>query len=279
MARGRRGGLAGAAAAVAAGAAALLALAAAPSRALAQPYYGSAKSVFAQLEGVAPAKVVRATVFGLKGAAGYTHVMSGRYKVDTGGGESERQNVFLLKCGSRSCTGTRVWGVDGDQVDLVEVIDLEGKPGNIGYRQPARSGGGEWDTTLPSASKRMRWPVLVVRTRREEKGTVDTRYRKAVSGTARHAKLLLVSLRAADVKTLVVLSESTQDVGVSGAGHSTDYRTERGKQRVLDIIAREQRHLDNSSRCKEPDPIEYKLVLKDGRYTRLDTLAHSRGCH
>lgn len=255
--------------------AALATLAVAPSRAVAQPYYGSAESVFAQLERVAKDKVVRATVFGLQGVRDYTHVLSGRYKTDAG----ELQRVFLLKCGARSCTGTRVWGVDGDQVDLVEVLDLEGKPGSIGFRQPERRRGGDWDATLPSASKRMRWPVLVVRTRREEKGTVDTRFRKGVTGTARQAKLLLVSLRAGDARTLVVLSESTEDIGVSGAGHSTEYRTERGKQRALDIIAREQRHLDSSSRCKEPDPIEYKLVLKDGRYSPLDTLAHSRGCH
>ena len=261
----------------AAAAAWLAVLAVAPALARAQPYYGPARTVFAQLQGVSRDQVVEAKVFMLTGVADYTHVLRGQYKVD----DEVLTGVLLLRCGARSCSGTRVLGAGGDKVKLLAVVDLEGKPASLGGNEPPTCcGGAEWDTALPSPGKRLRWPVLVITTLREEMTTALTRGRKEVTGTSRHGRLLLVSLRRADVKDRqLVLSAPTQEIGASGSGRSTSYRTERGKQRALDVIAREQRHLERTSRCREPEPIEYKLVLKDGRYTRLDNLAQSRGCH
>ncbi|MCC6998596.1 MAG: hypothetical protein IT370_28555 [Deltaproteobacteria bacterium] len=252
-------------------------LAALPPVARAQPYYGPAKAVFAQLHRVSRDAVVEAKVFVLPGVADYTHVMRGKYRVD----DEVLSAVFLLRCGARSCSGTRVLGASGDRVSVLAVVDLEGKPASLdGNEPPTCCGGAEWDTALPSPGKRLRWPALVITTLREEASTGRGRDRKQVSGTSRWGRLLLVSLRGADTRDKqLVLTAPTQEIGASGAGRSTSYRTERGKQRSLDVIAREQRHLDRTSRCKEPAPIEYKLVLKDGRYTRLDDLAQSRGCH
>ena len=57
--------------------------------------------------------------------------------------------------------------------------------------------------------------------------------------------------------------------GVSGTGQSNSFELVRGNKRVrvLDIVATRQRHLENRSRCKRPEPTKHRYVFDRKRNT------------
>lgn len=236
---------------------------------------GTARENLAHFFEIEPAAVTQVAAFDLTGVAAYDRVVVGHWETPEG---QPRAGAVLLDCDARRCLGTRVW-LGAGEVDVVGLRDLRGKPGPLGG--PAMvSRHEDWPTVLRGPTARPRWPVLVLETRDDKVTVGGSRFRGEVRGTERHHELVVISLRKADQRAPRILALRTMDLYPSGAGTTTSYRLERGGQRAgLDIVAREQREIENDSACLRPDPVEYRLVLTDGRYQKVDPDALRRGCH
>lgn len=246
----------------------LIALVCAPALAAAD----GAKTTLATFFAIDEAKVTKATSYRLAGVTDYTDIVVGAY---TENGHEQRV-VALLRCGPRVCKGARVW-LGAYETDFLGLEDLGGKGGPLGRGHPidARTG---WNTTLTGPSKKLRFPVLVFESRDAKVTTGSSRWRKEVTGTERHQELMIVSLRKADEQRPKIIALSTVDLYPSGAGTTTSYTLTKGSQRAaLDIVGSEQRHLDNESACRRPDPVEVRYVYKHGRYEKFDPLLRP-GC-
>ncbi len=235
---------------------------------------GGAKTLLASFFNVDETKIKSASGYRVTGVAAYTHIAIGSYQ-DTGG--REQRIVALAKCDDHRCTGQRVW-LGAFESHLHGIVDLAGKPGPLRGTE-VRASRDDWTTSLPLPAKRTKFPALVIEIRDEEPGEGTTRFGGTYSGTERHHHLLVVSLRKADEKVPTVARLSTEDTYPAGGGTSTSYRLEKGKQRALDIVGSEQRHLQKDSRCRRPEPVEVRYVLKDGRYEHFDAMLGRSGCH
>ena len=175
-------------------------------------------------------------------------------------GDTQRgRGLVLLRCDERECRGERRWLEPDSAVEFGGVIDLDGTAAAI----PTRDVGGRHGSgfvALDAASNarrgRARWPALVVVTRHEEQTTAETRHHGRVRGTARRHHVQLVSLRRGDDGAVVFAAELVSR-GASGAGESAAFRLERPVPRKpMVIVGTVRRHLDDRSRCREPDPVE-----------------------
>lgn len=233
---------------------------------------------FAHFFQVDPKTVDDVRGFELPNAGGYTHLLVGRFA--TSATHSGNGAVFM-RCNARRCTGTRMYFEADAELHVIGLVDLNGAPTALKvtnelrrpsrvYRPLARIGAG----------KRLSRPAVVFETRRSVERTGSTRWRKQVTGTERRHHLIIVPLRAGkDQRVHRIFRETTVDRGFSGAGTTTSYRLERGKiKAALDIVATEQRHLEDKSLCLRPDPTEHRFVLKDGRYQRDLGLDMTTGC-
>jgi hypothetical protein len=239
---------------------------------------GDQSETFAHFFQVDPKTVDDVRGFELPKAAGYTHLLVGRFA--TSGAHRQNGAVFM-RCDARQCTGTRVYLEVNAELHVIGVVDLSGAPTALRTTNELRRASRLYAPIARiGAGKRLSRPAVVFETRRSEVRTGSTRWRKEVTGTERRHHLIIVPLRAGkDERLHRVFRETTVDRGLSGAGTTTSYRLERGKtKRALDIVATEQRHLDNLSMCLRPDPTEHRFVLKDGRYQRDLGLDLPGGC-
>ena len=174
-------------------------------------------------------------------------------------GDAQRgRGLVLLRCDERTCRGERRWLEPDSAIAIGGVIDLDGTAAAISTRDiGGRSGGGF--AALPAVENlrrtRARWPALVVMTRHEEMTTGETRHHGRIRGTARRHHLQLISLRRSDAGAVVFAAEAVAR-GASGAGTSASFRLERPVARKpMVIVGTVQRHLDDRSRCRQPDPV------------------------
>jgi hypothetical protein len=242
----------------------------APALAAADGEKGRLATVFALDEGV----VTEAITYRLAGVTDYTEVIVGTY---TEHGRDQHVVAFL-RCGTRTCTRVvRDW-IGPYPFRILGLADLNGKPGPLGNGTEVKARR-SWEVTLRGPTRKLRWPVLVVETIREEAATGESRWGKKVRGTERHRELLLFSLKKGAGRGAQLVRLPTVDLWPTGAGTTTSYALARGTRKgALDIVGSEQRHLDNDSACMEPDPVEVRYVYKNGRFEQVEPLRTS-GCH
>lgn len=205
----------------------------------------------------------------------YTHVLVGRYVYR----EYVMGAVVLQRCVAGDCQGRKVTVGATDQVDVLGLVDLEGKPTPI----PASRVLGDVRGT-----GKERFPVLAVRSTESREGTARLKSRREVTGKETRARLYLISLVEAD-RASVVLQDTSLDRDAAGAGMSRGYRLEppaadpakpaKGKPAPgpLELVATEQRELPRDSRCLRPKPVELRFAL-DGRHFRQITTPERTGC-
>lgn len=226
---------------------------------------------FATWFDVKPDAVRDVAGFELPAGGDYTHVLVGRFQRDElliGGG-------LILRCDAKQCQGARIWLQPADRAEVYGLIDLNGAPGRL---PSAPQPGGTGSYRKLEGKGRAAWPAIVFHTKTVKQTTGGSRHRGTVSGTEQRERIFIVSLLRADEQTPRVLSEDVVERYPSGAGTTTTFRTERGDSKdALDIIGREQRHLESDSRCRRPDAVDVRYVPKGRRYARA-TLPARTGC-
>jgi len=238
-------------------AAALAGLTATPAAA------GTAREVVAQFAKTDVAKVKEASGFRLDGVSAYTDLVIGTYRQ----GAYDHRILVLLRCAAQQCEGTQVFLQPG-AVTVHGLVDLNGMGGNLGAG-PTVLARGDWNGEL--SGEGLAWPVLVLESTDDHKAKGESRWGKRYGGTRSQRVLQLVSLREADAADPRLAVLPTRDLYPSGAGVTTDYALARGyRKKVLDIVGREQRHLDHDSRDLKPEPVVTRWVLAQGRFQRVD---------
>ncbi|MGN6108058.1 MAG: hypothetical protein ACTHU0_23325 [Kofleriaceae bacterium] len=218
------------------------------------------------------AKVREVWGYAMPAGSEITHVLIARH-VRPGTTDRIDTSVGLLRCDDHQCTGRSAPISSGDDVEVLGLIDLEGAPGPL----PTSSLPRERNVyhTL-SASPHARWPALVLRHGRVERATTTSRRGGKVTGTYEHSRITVISLDPRGDQ--IVFAEDTERRDPTGAGFT---RTVRLARRVgngpLDLIVREQRHLERTSRCLRPEPTETTWRLDDRRYAAKG-LPERRGC-
>jgi hypothetical protein len=212
---------------------------------------------------------------------GFTHLIVGRFGTT---GQHRQHGAVAMRCNPTACRGTTIYLEVDAELSVWGLVDLAGVNTPLKQGTSPRAYTGTPYVHIPvigASTKRVVWPALVFETRRRQVRSGDTRLRGRVSGTERRDDIHIVSLRARrDEQLTRVLRATTVDRGFSGAGTSTVYRLKRGKTKgALDLIATEQRHLEDESLCMPPKPTEVRLVMKSGRYQRASALDLPRGCH
>ncbi len=234
---------------------------------------GEHDATFAKAYAVTTAQVHDVAGFELPAGNDATHVVIGRYD----NGQYVMTGALVMKCNDPNyseCTWRRAEFGAADSVEVAGVVDLHGAPAAIPYRGIARSSGRY--AKIPGA-RGMKFPVLVVRTRESKQATGETRARKKIEGTETRSKLYLISLVDSD-RAAVVLMDTAEERSPTGRGYTREYRLDTGDSKgVLDVIAKEQRSIDNDSRCKRPEPTEAVFALEDHHY-RTKKYTPARGC-
>jgi hypothetical protein len=212
--------------------------------------------------------------FVLPAGGDYTHLLIGRFQ----DGDYLFGAAVILRCDAKQCTGARVQLAATDRVELYGIIDLNGAPAPL-PTSPQLVQAGRYRTLDGGTGKpRPAWPALVLHTETVKQATGESRFRGTVSGTERRGKITIVSLLRADERSPTVLTANAVELYPSGAGTTTTFRTARGDTRdALDIIGTEQRHLDRSSRCLRPEPVEVRYRPQGRRYERV-AAPPPRGC-
>ena len=123
----------------------------------------------------------------------------------------------------------------------------------------------------------MKFPAVAILTSESSQTTTENKSRKPVTGTATRKKLYLISLIESD-RGSTVLMDTAFERGPTGRGMVRSYRLDKGDSKdALDVIAKEQRKLDNDSRCIEPEPTETVYSLEERHY-RTKKYTPGRGC-
>jgi hypothetical protein len=230
---------------------------------------GEHDATFAEYHDVKPTQVHDVVGYALPTGGHFTHVLVGRFDH----GAYVMAGAVILRCEANQCQGRRADFGSADSIELTDVIDLEGAPGPISSVRHFPTS----ERYTKMLRRKLKWPVLVVRTTERKPATGETRSRRKVSGHETRTRLYMVSL-AADDRASVVLQDTADERYPSGRGATRSYRLERGDSKTsLDVIATEQRHLARDSRCLRPEPTEQRFKL-DGRHYKQVDYAHSTGC-
>lgn len=240
----------------------------------ARPARADLAAQFAAWFDVKPDAVRDIAGFELPAGGDYTHVLVGRFQR----GEHLLGGGLILRCDAKQCQGARIWLQAADRAEVYGLVDLNGAPGPLPAR--AQYGGTSWYRKLDGKGlpARPAWPAIVFHTETARQTTGGSRFRGTVTGTERRGRIVVVSLLRADERSPRVLDEHVIERYPSGAGTTTTFRTERGSSKdALDLVGREQRHLDSDSRCRRPDPVDVRYVMKGRRYERAALPARA-GC-
>lgn len=226
------------------------------------------QDTFAKAFSVTRAQVHEVRSFELPPGNDATHVVIGRFDHN----KYVMTGAVIMRCSATECTWRRSEFGAADTVEVSGVVDLHGAPTAIPDRNIVNSG----NTKIPGV-RGMKFPVLVVRTRESKQATGETRSRKKVEGTETRAKLYLISLVDSD-RGSVILMDTSEERSPTGRGFTRSYRLDNGDTKgSLDVIAREQRRIDNDSRCLRPAPTEAVYALEDRHY-RTKSYTPGKGC-
>gem|GEM_PF-6009075 len=239
----------------------------------------SQEESFAHFFSVAPATV--RDVVGYKTPTGIpvTHVILGHY-------EKENQvwpGLVLMRCNDKECRGSHVYlHPPKANIEILGIVDLLAA-GPVGERTSLDKGyRGQWvamDRSVKSP-KTMAWPALMVKVEQRTRESDSSRFGGSVVGERRETRLILVSLRASEENAPQLLDTSLTDLYPTGAGTTTSYRLVSGEGKSFDLVATEQRHIEDRSRCLNPPPVEYRLVFNGHGYQRQERGIWPRtGCH
>ena len=229
---------------------------------------GERETAFATHLGLAETVVHDVAGFQLPGGD-LTHVLVGRYEY----GKSAMTAAVLMKCDDRTCEGRRAEFGTADQIDVLGIVDLQGTPGPLPSRPLRRNPSGYEKIR----GDKMKFPVLVLQTTESKDAAGTTRSGRKVSGRETRTRLYVISLVEAD-RGSVVLMDTSDEHYATGAGTTRTYRLDKGESKTsLDLIAKEQRHLDRDSKCIEPEPIEAVFSLEEHHY-RTKSYAPRSGC-
>jgi len=236
---------------------------------------GYFEDTFAAMMGIDQADIVTVSGFDLPAGSHYQHALLGRYKH---GAKKEWQSseVILLRCTSQQCTGNTV-SLGNDEVELLGLVDLA-TPGAL-PTTPIRMPRDRWYTSLDKKPVRRAWPALLVRTAKTSKVTTKSYTMKDVTGTERRSELAIVSLVRADVRFPRILREVVDWHGPTGVGISVTFELVRGKGKALDLLATEQRDIDNELACIRPKPTQSTYTLDKNRQYRRVLEPVPGGCH
>jgi hypothetical protein len=257
------------------GAILLVACAIGSARAESQP------ELFAHFFSVAATDVKDVAGYRAPAGVDVTHILFGHFY--EGAARQLVPGVVLLRCDERECRGRQVWLHPLDaEIEIQGLVDLR-EPGPLGEsRGLERPRPGAWielarDVHPPH---RWGWPALAIALRKRTAETTSSRFGGQVKGVRREEELLVLSLRAADEERPELLRAPRVDLYPTGAGATTSYRLVRGGGDALDLVATEQREIESRSHCLRPAPVEYRLVLANGRYERRRSEPSSPpGCH
>lgn len=242
-------------------------------------------SKFAHFFQLEVAKVDDVRGFSLPGKGTFTHLLVGTMATS----ENHRQSgLVLMTCDARQCSGSPLYlGVD-QQVHVQGIVDLNGEGASLvvhnepdSFAREAKRSDNYLALTKIDGGKRSTMPALVIETRHQEVRTGATRWRESHTGTERRNELFVIPLKVGKgARPRWIFRETTVDRGISGAGTTTTYELVRGKnKKLLDIVATEQRHLDDQSVCLPPPPTKHRFIVKDDRYVMDTGLDGLGGCH
>ncbi len=231
---------------------------------------GEHDATFAKGFGVTADKVHDVVGYELPTGNDATHVVLGRFDYGT----YVMMGALVMRCNDTECTWRKVHLGAADAIEITGVVDLHGAPTSISTRGIQR-GSGRY-TKVPGA-RAMKFPVVALLTRESNRVTTENKSRKKVTGTATRKKLYLISLIESD-RGSTVLMDTAEERGPTGRGMVRSYRLDKGDTKdVLDVIAKEQRTLDNDSRCLEPEPTEAVYALEERHY-RTKKYTPGKGC-
>lgn len=231
---------------------------------------GEHDATFAKGFGVTVDKVHEVVGYELPAGNDATHVVLGRFD----DGRYVMTGALVMKCTDRECTWRKIDLGAADAIEITGVVDLHGAPTAISTRAVQRSSGRY--TKVPGA-RSMKFPVAAITTRESTQVTTENKSRKKVTGASTRRKLYLISL-VEDDRASTVLMDTIEERGPTGRGMVRSYRLDKGDTKgALDVIAREQRKLDNDSRCLEPEPTEAVYALEERHY-RTKRYTPGRGC-
>lgn len=231
---------------------------------------GEHDATFAKGFGVAVDKVHEVVGYELPAGNDATHVILGRFDYGT----YVMTGALVMKCGDTECAYRKIDLGAADAIELAGVVDLHGAPTSISTRGIGRSSGRY--TKVPGA-RSMKFPVVAITTRESTKAVAESKSRKQVTGTSTRRKLYLISL-VEDDRASTVLMDTIEERGPTGRGMVRSYRLDKGDAKgALDVIAKEQRTLDNDSRCLAPEPTEAVYALEERHY-RTKKYTPGRGC-
>ncbi len=231
---------------------------------------GEHDAIFAKGFSVTVDKVHEVVGYELPTGNDATHVVLGRFDYGT----YVMTGALVMKCTATECTWRKLDLGAADAIEIIGVVDLHGAPTSLSTRALSRSSGRY--TKVPGA-RSMKFPVVAILTRESNQATAENKSRKQVTGTATRKKLYLISLSESD-RGSMVLMDTVEERGPTGRGMVRSYRLDKGDTKgALDLIAKEQRRLDNDSRCLEPTPTEAVYTLEDRHY-RTKKYTPGRGC-
>lgn len=231
---------------------------------------GEHDATFAKGFGVTADKVHDVVGYELPAGNDATHVVLGRF----GDGTHMITGALVMKCSDTECTWRKIDLGTADAIELTGVVDLHGVPTALSTRALPR-GSGRY-TKVPGA-RSMKFPVVAITTRESSQTTAESKSRRKVTGTSSRRKLYLISL-VEDDRASTVLMDTIEERGPTGRGMVRSYRLDKGDTKgALDVIAKEQRTLDNDSRCLAPEPTEAVYALEERHY-RTKKYTPSKGC-
>ncbi len=229
---------------------------------------GEHDATFAKGFSVTVDKVHDVVGYELPAGSDSTHVVLGRFD------DGNYVGALVMKCNDTECTWRKIDLGAADGIEISGVVDLHGAPTSISTRGISRSSGRY--TKLPG-SRSMKFPVVAILTRESNQVTTENKSRKKVTGTTTRKKLYLISLIESD-RASTVLMDTAEERGPTGRGMVRSYRLDKGETKgSLDVIANEQRKLDNDSRCIAPEPTEVVYALEERHY-RTKKYTPGRGC-
>jgi len=197
-------------------------------------------------------------------AGEYRGALVGRFKQ----GELTIAGVVLTWCDKKQqCWLNHVWLGAANTVVTLGLFDLGGAPGAfpIDDQRHVRE--------LKLAGK-PRWPALLVRTTRHEQTTTGSRYGGQVTGDHRRVELGVLSLSREDKQHPEVMREVVDEHWPTGVGVNVTFELAKDGQ----LVATEQRDIENRSACLRPDPTTTRYKLDEHRrFRRASELAHE-GC-
>jgi hypothetical protein len=223
-----------------------------------------AKTTLAAGMRIEASAIVEAQDFRIE-AGDYYRVVAGRWKHQ----EKTAGGVALVWCDKKDkCWIAREWFGWADSVEVLGLIDLRA-PSAFPTRAQGKYDGA---MKLPKA----KWPALVVRfTTRERTASTSRHHRKPVDGTHERSEISVLSLAPEDHANPEVFRKLQDESWPTGLGVTVTFSV--GKK--TEIVASEQRHLENGSMCIEPPPTltTYVFEKEHRRYVERTSL-EKPGC-